>query len=122
MIILNMSTIYDNHMMYDSGDMEHNRQIFFSHFGPFFALLHPPLLPPNNPENQKSEKMKKTPGDIIILHKCTKYHDHMRYFPQIRHLTDVIIIFHFGLFFALCHLTAQKIQISKKSKKLLEIK
>ena len=38
----------------------------FSHFGPFFALLHP--LPPKNPENQTFEKMKKTPGDIIILH------------------------------------------------------
>ena len=45
---------------------------FFSHFGLFFALLHPPLLPPNNPENQKFEKTKKTPGDIITLHKCTK--------------------------------------------------
>ena len=35
--------------------------------GPFL----PPSLPPNNPENQNFEKMKKTPGDIIILHKCT---------------------------------------------------
>ena len=30
----------------------------FSHFGP------------NSPDNQNYEKMKKTPGDIIILHKC----------------------------------------------------
>ena len=44
----------------------------FCHFGPFFALL-----PHNNPENQNYEKLKKTPGDIIILHKCTKNHDHM---------------------------------------------
>ena len=98
MIILNMSTIYDNHMMYDSGDMEHNRQIFFLILDHFLLFYIPLFSPPNNPENQKSEKMKKTPGDIIILHKCTKYHDHMRYFPQIRHLTDVII-FHFGLYF-----------------------
>ena len=44
----------------------------FSHFGPFFAL--PP--PPNNPKNQNFEKMRQMPGDII-LHKCTKNHDHM---------------------------------------------
>ena len=30
----------------------------FSHFGPFFALLHPPH-PPNNQENQNFENMKK---------------------------------------------------------------
>ena len=44
----------------------------FCHFGPFFALLSP-----NNPKNQNFEKLKKTPGDIIILHKCSKNHDHM---------------------------------------------
>ena len=44
----------------------------FSHFGPFF-----PLLPPNNSENQNFEKMKKASGDVIILHMCTKNHDHM---------------------------------------------
>ena len=33
----------------------------FSHFGPFL-----PFDPPNNPENQNFEKMKKIPGDIII--------------------------------------------------------
>ena len=36
------------------------------HFGLFFALL-----PANNPENQNFEKMKKAPGDIIILHMST---------------------------------------------------
>ena len=43
-IILNMSTINENHMMYDSWDMEHNRQIFFSFwtiFCPFIPF--PPL-------------------------------------------------------------------------------
>ena len=31
------------------------------------------------PENQNFEKMKKQPRDFIILHMCTKKHDHMRY-------------------------------------------
>ena len=36
------------------------------HFVPFFAPL-------STQKNEKKEK--KTPGDIIILHKCTKTHD-----------------------------------------------
>ena len=48
------------------------RDIIFYHFGLFFALL-----PPNKPENQNSEKMKNTPGEIMILHLCTKTDDHM---------------------------------------------
>ena len=47
-----------------------------SHFGQFFALLFPL---PNNPKNQNFEKMKKTTGDIIILHKSAIYDNHMIY-------------------------------------------
>ena len=36
-------------------------------------------LPLNNPENQNFEKVKKTPGDIIILHMCTINVNHMMY-------------------------------------------
>ena len=43
--------------------------------------------------------MKKAPGDIIILHNCTKNHDHMLTVPEIWRVTDVIVTFHFGLFF-----------------------
>ena len=47
----------------------------FCQFGQFFAHL-----PHKNPKNQHFEKMKKkTPGDIIVLHKCTKNQDHMLY-------------------------------------------
>ena len=41
-IILNVSIINQNHIMYDPWDMECNRHNF-SYFGPFFALLHLPL-------------------------------------------------------------------------------
>ena len=44
-------------------------------FGPSFAYLSP-----KNPKNQNFEKMKKTPGDITILHQCTKNLDHMLYY------------------------------------------
>ena len=44
--------------------------VILDHFVPFY--------PPNNPNNQNFE-MKKTPGDIIILHKCTINDNHMIY-------------------------------------------
>ena len=37
--------------------------------------------------------------------------------PEIWCVTDVIVIFHFGLFFVLLPLTARKMKISKKKKK-----
>ena len=50
--------------------------LILDNFCPFTPLF---PLPPNNPENQNFEKMKKTPGDIIILHKCTINDNHMIY-------------------------------------------
>ena len=67
-IILYICTINDNHVMYGSWDMECDRQNFFVILDCFL-----PFYPPNNLESQNFEKLKKkTPGDIIILHKCTK--------------------------------------------------
>ena len=39
----------------------------------FWAIFYPP----DSPKNENFKKMKRAPGDIIILHKCTKNHDHM---------------------------------------------
>ena len=52
--------------------------LILDHFLPFYTPSpnHPP--PPrqsNNPENQNFEKMKKTTGDIIILHRSIKNYD-----------------------------------------------
>ena len=65
--------------MYDSSDMERSRQIF-SRLDQFL-----PFYPFNNPENQNFEKTKKAPGDFIILHNCTKNHDHMLYLLFLRY-------------------------------------
>ena len=51
----------------------------FCHFAPFFAFL----PPPNKPKNQYFENMKKTPKDIIMLHMCTIYDNHMMFGPEI---------------------------------------
>ena len=56
-MILHMSTINDNHIMYDSWDMDHSRQnvfVILDHFLPFY--------PPNDLENKSFEKLKKMPG------------------------------------------------------------
>ena len=45
--------------------------VSLGHFWPFES--------PNNPKNQKLEKMKKIPGDIIILQLCTTNKNHAMY-------------------------------------------
>ena len=59
-------------MIYSSWDVECDRLklIIMGHFLHFYL---PPL------KIQKIEEMKKKAGDIIILHKLTKNHNHMRY-------------------------------------------
>ena len=52
--------------MYGSWYMEHDWENFFVILDYFL-----PFYPTNNPKNWNFEKMKKPPGDIIILHKCT---------------------------------------------------
>ena len=47
--------------------------VIVSHFWLFFALL------PLTAWKMKIKKKKKQPGDIIILHKCTKNYDQMMY-------------------------------------------
>ena len=60
-------------MIYGFSDIECNRQIFV--ILDCFLLFYPP----NNPKNKNFEKLKKDPGDIIILHMCTKNHDQVLY-------------------------------------------
>ena len=68
-------TINDNHMIYGSWKMKHNRQNFLS----FWAIF--PLTPLTT-QKIKILKNEKTPGDTIILHKCTKIQDHLLYRSQ----------------------------------------
>ena len=75
--------------------MKHDR-IFLS----FWAIICT-FYPTNNPKNQNFEKMTKTLGDIIILHKYTKNPDHTLAVPEIWCMTGVVVTFHLGLIFAL---------------------
>ena len=74
------------------------------------------------PKNQTFEKMKIFTGDIIILHMCTKNHNHMRYSSWDTKWDR--ISYHFGSFSALLTrfpVTTQKTKILKKWKKHLEM-
>ena len=115
-IILHKCTIIDNHMIYHSWDINCNTD-FFCHLGPFFAFY-----PPNCPKNENIKKNLKTPGDVIILHKSTKNHDHMLYCPW--DMTCDRWYFYFSYWAIFCPFTpftTQKINISQKWKKHMEI-
>ena len=81
-------------MMYSSWDIE--RKKYFSNFGPFLDLL-----PPRNPENQNFEKMKKLLKISSFYTSAPEIMITCYTVPKIWCVTDAIIIFHFGLFFAL---------------------
>ena len=68
--------------------------IVIFHFGLFFALL-------TCPKNENFKKMGKTSRDIIILQSVPKIMILCYTVPEIWHMTEVIGIFHSGLFFAL---------------------
>ena len=71
-MLLHMCSINEDHMMYSSWNIRHDKQSFFVILGHFlFFNL------PNNLKNQTFEKMKKKPTDIIILHLHTTNDDHM---------------------------------------------
>ena len=100
-IILQICSINDSHMMYGSWNMECNRQNFLSIWTVFC-----PFTPLTTQKLKILEKMEKLPGDIIILNKCTINDNHMMYcFWDMK----------------LPPLTTQKIKILKNCKTLLEI-
>ena len=73
-IILYKCTMNENHMMYCSWDMKHDRQNFLS-FWTVFCLF--TSLTTQKIKILKIWKKQTNPGDIIILHKRTKNHDHV---------------------------------------------
>ena len=69
--MLHKCTINHDHRLYCSWDMARDRCSCYFSYCTIFCPFAPPHL--------TARKMKKTPGDIIMLHKCTKAHHHMLY-------------------------------------------
>ena len=116
-----MRTINENHKMYSSWDMKRDGQNFLS-FWTVFCIFTPLTCP----RNKNFKKMKKTTGDIIILHKCNKNHDHMQYCSWDMACDGCNCYFSFWAIF--CHFTlpppplnSPKNQNFKKWKKYLQI-
>ena len=78
-----------------------------------------PFYPPNNPENQNFEKMKKMPGDII-LHMCTIHENHMMYgsWDMEHNRQNFVSLDHFWPFY---HLKQTRKPRFEKTKKCMEM-
>ena len=82
----------------------------------FFVVLARflPCYPPNNPKNQNFEKMKKPPGNIIILHRCNINDNHMMYCSwDTKHDGQNVLLF-WTSFRTFTPLTIPKIKMLKK--------
>ena len=102
-----MCTINDNHIMYGSWDMRHDRHIS-CHYGLFFAILRA-----NNLKNQNFEKLKKTPEDITILHMCTINDNQMKYGSSDVECNRQIFLSFWTIFCPFTPVTTQNIKILK---------
>ena len=95
-IILRMCTIHDNHMMYGFWDMERDGQYFLSFWTVFCSFI--PLT------TRKIKLLKKWKKNLTMSSFYTNVPKIMIIcytIPEIQCMTDVILIFYFGLFFTL---------------------
>ena len=73
-----------------------------------------PFYSPNNLENKNVEKLKKTPGDTIILQWCTKNHDYMLYCSW--YMAHNRCNWYFSFWTIFCPFTSQQLEKSKFKK------
>ena len=108
-IILHKCTKNHDYMVYCSWDMAWDECNCFQ-FGKFFHFY-----PSNSPKNENFKKMKKTPGNIIILHNCTKNNDYKLHcsWDMVHDWCNCYFSF-WAIFCLFTTITAQKIKISKK--------
>ena len=87
--------------------------VILGHFLPFYS--------PKSPKNENIKNMK-TPGDIIILRKCTKTHDQSLFcsWDMVRDWCNCYFSF-WAIFCPFSPLTAGKMNISIKWKKHLQL-
>ena len=108
-IILQMFTINDNHMMYGSWAMKRDGQNFLSFWTVFCSGG-----TPDNPKNTKIENLERTFGDIIILHMCPIKDNHMIYGSWDIERDRQIFLSFLTILCGFTSLKTQKIKIKKK--------
>ena len=85
--------------------------VILDHFLPFYL--------PNKSKNQNFEKIKKLPGDIIILHRCNINGNHMMYGSWDTERDGQRFLSFWTIFCPFTPLTTWKIKIWKNEKKTL---
>ena len=112
-IILHKCTKNYDHTVYCSWDIAHDRcNCYFVSWAIFC-----PFSPLSCLKNENFKKMKKTSGDIIILQKCTKNHDHMLYCSWDMTCDRCNYFSFWAIFCPFTPLKVKKLKISKKWKK-----
>ena len=107
-----MFTINEDHMIYGSGNIRCDRQKFST----FWAISCP--FSPLKTGKIKILTLKKTPGDIIILHICTTNDNHMMHSSwDIEHDRHNVLSF-WTVFCPFTPLWTQNITIFKKMEKI----
>ena len=111
-----MYTINQGHIMYGSWDISAKDKVL-CHFGSFFL----PFDPPNNPKNQNFEKENawRFYHFTLVYHKWQSWCMVLDISGRIYH--DRQYFCHLWPFFDIYPLTAQKMKISEKWKKHLEV-
>ena len=108
-IILHMSTINDNHMMYGSWNMECKTLNLLSVW-----IIFCPFTPLTIQKITILKKKRKRHGDIIILQMCTISDNHMMYDSWDMEYNSQIFLSFWIVFCPFIPLTTQKIKILKK--------
>ena len=117
-IILHMCTIDDNHMKHGSWDIEHDGQNFLSFWNtvcPFTSITTQKI------KILKKWRKKKTPRDIITLHKCVINDNNMMYGSWNMKCDGQNFLSFWTAFCPFTPLTTRKIKLLKNWKKLMEI-
>ena len=116
-IILQKWTKNHDQMLYCSWDTAHDGCNYFLLKANFCTFT-----PLTAWKMKLKKKMEKNPGDIIILHKCTKNQDHMLYcsWDMARHRYNCYFSF-WTILYPFTLLTAQKKKILQKWRKHLEM-
>ena len=94
---------------YTVPEIGHMKNVIIFYFGVFFALL-PHQQPKNSELKKKEKKTQKNPRDII-LHKCTRNHDHMLYRSRDMAHDECNYFSFWAIFCPFNPLKAQKIKI-----------
>ena len=113
---LHLCIANNNHIMYGSWDMERDRQNFFiilDYFLPFHPLT---------TQKTKIKKMKKNPGDIVILHRCAISDNQMMYGSwDMKPDRQNLLSFFFAIFCSFTPIKPKNQNFEKIKKKILEI-